>query len=507
MAEFLVREEKECRCCGNKYKTLSSEGYYCTKCGQAMTITLCPNCRKTENYHCPNCGASKSSIAKDDRGCFGTEHTYKGVGLPMEVTLDDGNVSLNNDFIKRLTQTFGDGKDKYKYYVYMLIVEGEGKPFYIGKGTGARVFAHEFDAEEMLKAINEGRDDIEANYNKLSEKIKTIINNKGKIKKVIVKWGLTSEEAFMCESALINMYDYLCKNPSQTVLSESDILSNIVNGHASKKEKDSKSIDEFKTQARDLEDFLENVAIQETSFPRIDKRCVFINIKEAMDWWYKKYKYDTIDRNEYIKDSARFSWTLRDFGNKNASEKAYKGPEYVIALYRQVVVGVYKVNRWFRFTEIGKAQFPKYSPYHRMNDMCVFESYKQNNQPNYECYKELFKDAFKEKYGLDYSEYCKKRESKESLPCIDTNDMYLDKKIKKDDKIYSDILERIGFELEESTDEQINSLIGCLLADPFLRYQKSYYNFDTKGNIDYKKWDNAAKGKEPKSGKADNNLE
>lgn len=505
MAEFLVREEKECRCCGNKYKTLSSEGYYCTKCGQAMTITLCPNCRKTENYHCPNCGASKSSIAKDDRGCFVTKHTYKGVGLPMEVTLDDGNVSLNNDFIKRLTQTFGDGKDKY--YVYMLIVEGEGKPFYIGKGAGARVFAHEFDAmnaEEMLKAINEERDDVEANYNKLSEKIKTIINNKGKIKKVIVKWGLTSEEAFMCESALINMYDYLCKNASQTVLSESDVLSNIVNGHASKKEKDSKSIDELKTKSRDLEDFLENVAIQETSFPRnIKKRCVFININTAMDWWYKKYNDGTIDRNEYIKDSVRFSWTLRDFGNKNASEKAYKGPDYVIALYRQVVVGVYKVNRWFRFTEINENQFPKYSPYHRMNDRCVFKSYKDKNEPNYELYKELFENAFKEKYNLDYSEYCKKREEKENLPCIDTTDIYIkennsgeDKNSK--DKKYNDILKRIGFELEESKDEQMNSLKGCLLSDPFLRLQNSYYNFDRDGKINYTKWDNAAKGKETK---------
>lgn len=506
MVEFLVCEEKECRCCGNKYKTLSSEGYYCTKCGQALSVTLCPNCRKTVNYHCPNCGDSKSSIDKDERGCLVYEHSYKGNGMPMEVIMDNGNVSLNNDFIKRLTQTFGDGKDKF--YVYMLIVEGEAKPFYIGKGAGARVFAHEFDAEEMLKAINEGRDDIEANYNKLSEKIKTIINNKGKIKKVIVKWGLTSEEAFMCESALINMYDYLCKNPSQTVLSESDILSNIVNGHASKKEKDSKSIDEFKTQARDLEDFLENVAIQETSFPRIDKRCVFINIKEAMDLWYRRYNDGTINRNEYIMDSCRCFWPLRDFGEKDEN----KGPEYVIALYKQVVIGVYKVNRWFRFTEIEEKQFPKYSPYHRMNDRCVFKSYKDKNEPNYELYKELFENAFKEKYNLDYSEYCKKREKKENLPCIDTTDIYIkennsgeDKNSK--DKKYNDILKRIGFELEESKDEQMNSLKGCFLADPFLRYKNSYYNFDTTGEIDYTKWDNAGnKARKPSSGKADNNL-
>lgn len=437
----------------------------------------------------------------------------------------------NNDSIKRLSQTFGDGKDKF--YVYMLIVEGEGKPFYIGKGAGARVFAHEFDAmnaEEMLKAINEERDDIEANYNKLSEKIKTIINNTGKIKKVIVKWGLTSEEAFMCESALINMYDYLCKNPSQTVLPESDILSNIVNGHASKKEKDSRAIDELKTKARDLEDFLENVAIQEKYFPRdIQRRCVFININTAMDWWYKKYNDGTIDRNEYIMDSCRCFWPLRDFGEKDATKEAYKGPEYVIALYKQVVIGVYKVKEWFKFVdkETGNL-FPKYSPYHRMNDMCVFKSYKDKNESNYELYKELFENAFKEKYkkyNLDYSEYCKKRENKESLPCIiDTSDMFLVKKIKKDElkrmgfeestdsevlknmglelvksdeqkkndgTTYYDVLNRIGFELEESTDEQINCLIGCFLADPFLRYQNSYYNFDTTGEIDYTKWDNA----------------
>lgn len=95
MYEFLVCEEKKCSCCGNKYKTLSSEGYYCTKCGQALTVTLCPDCRKIQNYICPKCGADKSLIAPDDRGCFVTEGTYKGDGQPMEVVI---NPWINNNW-------------------------------------------------------------------------------------------------------------------------------------------------------------------------------------------------------------------------------------------------------------------------------------------------------------------------------------------------------------------------------------------------------------------------
>lgn len=345
---------------------------------------------------------------------------------------------LDKNEISRLAQTFGEDKDKY--YVYMLMVEGEGKPFYIGKGAGARVFAHELDADAMLKAINQDRQDKEANYNKLSDKIKTIINNKRKVKKVIVKWGLTEDEAFMCESALINMYDYLCNNASDKPLSKDDALTNIVNGHASKKEIKSNSLDGSKTKARDIKDFLENVAIPETKFPRdVENRCAFININEAMDLWYNEYSKEPINKDKYIMDSVRCFWRLRNFGEKDASNDKYNGPKYVIAMYQQVVVGVYKAVNWFRFTEIDQEkEIPIFPQYFRDNDRELWRSYKNTH------------------------------------------------------KITDNRLNRIGFTLEESNNGRLNNLIGKLLADPFLKTQGGKYNFNEKGELDYRKWDDAA---------------
>lgn len=423
---MLIQLDKQCNCCGKNHTTSSSEGYYCTKCGQALSITLCADCQKKTKYHCPMCGASKEFIAEDFRGCLLMPGEYNGNGCPMEVTTENNKDIMNGNVVNRLAQTFGEDEDKY--YVYMLMVEGEGKPFYIGKGAGARVFAHELDADAMLKAINQDRNDKEANYNKLSDKIKTIINNKGEVKKVIVKWGLTEDEAFMCESALINMYDYLCNNTSDKPLSKEDALTNIVNGHASEKEIKSNSLDGSKTKARDIEDFLENVAIPETKFPRgVKNRCVFINIKEAMDLWYNKYSKEPIKKDEYIMDSVRCFWRLRDFGETDASDDKYKGPEYVIALYQQVVVGVYKVVNWFKFTEIDPKKFPKYPEKFRNDDSDLLKDYQKTHE------------------------------------------------------ITDDRLNRIGFTLEKSNNGLLNNLIGKLLADPFLKTQGGRYNFNKKG--------------------------
>lgn len=132
---------------------------------------------------------------------------------------------------KRISYTL-NRDSSHKYYVYMLIDENK-VPFYIGKGQGGRVFQHENDADFFLDIIRNERDDSTAIYDNLSDKIKIILENSGMIEKVIVKWGLTEDEAFMCESALMNMYDYI--NPG--------ILTNIVNGHASDLEKCSRHVD------------------------------------------------------------------------------------------------------------------------------------------------------------------------------------------------------------------------------------------------------------------------
>lgn len=129
-------------------------------------------------------------------------------------------MSERNDELTRLSYTLGENMED-RFYVYML-QDDNGKPFYIGKGQGGRVFCHENDADKLLEVIRSENGDRNVDYSKLSEKIKTIIKSSGKVEKVIIKWGLTENEAFMCESALMNMYDHIFP----------ETLTNISNGHA-----------------------------------------------------------------------------------------------------------------------------------------------------------------------------------------------------------------------------------------------------------------------------------
>lgn len=108
---------------------------------------------------------------------------------------------------------------KKKYYVYCLIANNE--IFYVGKGCGNRVFAHEAYAKGIIKNFNQ--DDIEG-LDKLyayQPKIKKIIQSEKNIQRFIVNYFLTEAEAFACENALINFLQAI-KNVD---------LTNLVSGH------------------------------------------------------------------------------------------------------------------------------------------------------------------------------------------------------------------------------------------------------------------------------------
>lgn len=185
-------------------------------------------------------------------------------------------MSERNDELTRLSYTLGENMED-RFYVYML-QDDNGKPFYIGKGQGGRVFCHENDADKLLEVIRSENGDRNVDYSKLSEKIKTIIKSSGKVEKVIIKWGLTENEAFMCESALMNMYDYIFP----------ETLTNISNGHASNAEKHSHALDGYKTKARNVQDFLDNVAIREVDFKEYcgNIPVVFITINKSYPLMY-----------------------------------------------------------------------------------------------------------------------------------------------------------------------------------------------------------------------------
>ena len=98
------------------------------------------------------------------------------------------------------------------YYVYGLIDPRTNQIFYIGKGTGNRVFEHE---KESMNSLNSG---------KLKLKIISEINALGlDVKKIIINSNLTETEAFEEEAALINAFNYVSGVE----------LTNIVAGHHS----------------------------------------------------------------------------------------------------------------------------------------------------------------------------------------------------------------------------------------------------------------------------------
>lgn len=68
--------------------------------------------------------------------------------------------------------------------------------FISAKGKVDECFCHENDADKLLEVIRSENGDRNVDYSKLSEKIKTIIKSSGKVEKVIIKWGLTENEAF-----------------------------------------------------------------------------------------------------------------------------------------------------------------------------------------------------------------------------------------------------------------------------------------------------------------------
>ena len=275
---------------------------------------------------------------------------------------------------KSICNTLGQGNDKNKYYVYMLCDKSTKQPFYIGKGQDLRVFDHEKSTEKLRnnikKAIEENFEErgfemsdkkiqkaIEDEMNNAPDKIAEIskLLNSGNLETVIIKWGLTEQEAYMTESALINMYKFIGGENS---------LTNIANGHMSKKEKDNRYC---KTEAQKIEDFAKNCAQTEKSLTDIlkvyfgedytdktpkDDGCGILFVK--INNLYPICKGSDSEGNKIL-DAASGFW--------NVGQKKLDKIEYVFALYQSQVVGIYPVNKdsWKTKGGLGEIKIDKES--------------------------------------------------------------------------------------------------------------------------------------------------
>lgn len=265
----------------------------------------------------------------------------------------------------RVVQTLDGGRNKY--YVYALCKQ-DGTPFYIGKGCGHRVFDHENAAQLAKDAIDsddtltdEGRTE---KFSQLTEKIKAILEQNTKPQKVIIKWGLSEQEAYMCESSLINLLGFM---EDKHVYGFN--LTNIVNGHASSQEKE--SVADVKTKARTIEGFLNECAIPERGVEEIDNRVAFIKINKLYQECFDKE--GNVDPQN-VKECVRGFWPI--------AESKRNEIEYVFALYRRRVVGVYHVVNVHLATNSEKIDFPVFPVVTRKLDrwMSQYSSVEQAQQ-------------------------------------------------------------------------------------------------------------------------------
>lgn len=181
-----------------------------------------------------------------------------------------------------------------QYYVYALIDPRNSKVFYIGKGTNNRVFDH---AEGALKEQEDGSNKIET--------IKEILRTGQNVEHIIIRHGLTEEEAFHIEASIIDFSRYLNIN-----------LSNVVLGHNSI-EKGLMTADEIVR--------LYNAP----PLNSIDANCIIININ-------KKYKRGS--KCDAIYKATKSTWSI--------AEKRLPLIKYVLSEYRGLIVGVFEVEEW-----------------------------------------------------------------------------------------------------------------------------------------------------------------
>ena len=189
------------------------------------------------------------------------------------------------------------------YYVYGLIDPRTNQIFYIGKGTGNRVFEHE---KESLNSPNSDK-----------LKLKTIseINALGlDVKKIIINSNLTETEAFAAEAALINVFN----NVSGAG------LTNIVAGHHS-------------AEALSVEDFEKIYGAEELCEEDVKHKILVIKIN-------KLYRRNMPDDELY--DSVRGVW--------RASMNNARSATYVFGVYNSLIVAVYKPTRWYKCKEASE---------------------------------------------------------------------------------------------------------------------------------------------------------
>lgn len=183
-----------------------------------------------------------------------------------------------------------------KYYVYRLIDPRSGETFYVGKGVGNRVFAH---VNGELKTSDDALTD------KLL-RIREIRLSGFEVAHVIHRHGLSEDQAFEVEGALIDAY------PEAT---------NLASGRAA--------------DLRGLMHATQIIERYEAPEAKFQHKVLLITINRSAT------------ERDSIYEAVRYAWKL--------DPRKAKRAELVLAVQQGLIVGVFKPNEWLQATV---ANFP-----------------------------------------------------------------------------------------------------------------------------------------------------
>lgn len=179
--------------------------------------------------------------------------------------------------------------EKLNYYVYLLIDPENNQVFYVGKGTGNRIFAH----------INAALKD-ETPSDKL-DKIRMIRANGLEVTHIVHRHGLTEKEAFEVEAALIDFIG----------------LSGLTN-----------QVQGYNSDDRGQMTVAEVISKYQAPVAEITEPVILITVNRL---------YRRGMSSEMLYEITRGKWVIGTRRNK---------AKYAFAVYKGVIREVYEIERW-----------------------------------------------------------------------------------------------------------------------------------------------------------------
>ena len=243
------------------------------------------------------CCALLTMLLREDHFCNGSFVRRQHMGQVKPIVeqiihlLESQNSPMITSFSEKAIESLNG------FYVYALIDPRNEKVFYIGKGTENRVFSHEIESGKSRESEK-----------KKIQQIREIENSGYSVKRLLVNWGLSENEAFVAEATLINLLNRM-----------PDIrLTNEVSGHHVH---ESLTTEEFELQygavPLEKEDIKHSILV------------IKIN---------KLYRRGMSEEELY--DAVRGFWAA---SLKSIEARKVK---YVFGVYNGLIVGVYKPDVW-----------------------------------------------------------------------------------------------------------------------------------------------------------------